>query len=78
MGRVSLDEGVYLRRPLRGGAKQVVGIAPRLRLHTLALLPKAALHLLGGLLAHVALKEHLQQIFAGFAARAHDSEASSQ
>jgi hypothetical protein len=52
-------------------AKQIVSKAARLVVHCPTLTPKRMPHLVIILLAHVGLEKHLQQQFAGFAARTH-------
>ena len=70
---MTFDQTVNLRGAIGGHTKKIFGKSSNLGVYGTAFAPKRAAHVFRILPAHVGLKQHLQDKFAGFAARAHGS-----
>ena len=75
---VSFNQLIDIGSAVGGDAEQIVSEAFDFIDHFILLSPEGAANLIGALLSHVSLKEHLQDQFAGFAASAQKSALSFQ
>src|SRR5215470_5619974 len=67
--RMLLDEGIDLIQPVAGHTKQIISESAHFVFYRLTMRPETFAYLRRLLLAHVALKEHLQREFATLAAK---------